>query len=84
MEHESRVYIDIETDDIAAEVVRLTNLGAKMVDRLERWVEGRITTRSGRPGRRVGFLVVDVGVVRRAKSGVRTPPFRVVQSKNTP
>jgi hypothetical protein len=36
--HESRVHIDIETDDIAAEVARLEKLGAKVVDRLERWV----------------------------------------------
>jgi predicted enzyme related to lactoylglutathione lyase len=38
VDHDSRVHIDIETDDIAAEVARLENLGAKMVDRLERWV----------------------------------------------
>jgi catechol 2,3-dioxygenase-like lactoylglutathione lyase family enzyme len=38
VEHESRVHIDIETDDIAAEVARLTKLGAQVVDRLERWV----------------------------------------------
>src|SRR5580692_10838278 len=38
VDHESRVHIDIETDDIAAEVERLTKLGAKVVDRLERWV----------------------------------------------
>jgi hypothetical protein len=38
VEHESRVHIDIETDDISAEVARLTGLGAKVVDRLERWV----------------------------------------------
>ena len=38
VEHESRVHIDIETDDIVAEVARLTKLGAKVVDRLERWV----------------------------------------------
>src|SRR6202045_5135272 len=38
VEHESRVHIDIETDDIAAEVARLMKLGAKVVDRLERWV----------------------------------------------
>jgi predicted enzyme related to lactoylglutathione lyase len=37
VDHESRVHIDIETDDIAAEVARLTQLGAKVVDRLERW-----------------------------------------------
>jgi predicted enzyme related to lactoylglutathione lyase len=36
--HESRVHIDIETDDITAEVTRLTNLGATVVERLERWV----------------------------------------------
>jgi predicted enzyme related to lactoylglutathione lyase len=36
--HESRVHIDIETDDIPAEVVRLEKLGAKVVERLERWV----------------------------------------------
>lgn len=35
--HESRVHIDIETDDIPAEVARLEKLGAKVVDRLERW-----------------------------------------------
>jgi catechol 2,3-dioxygenase-like lactoylglutathione lyase family enzyme len=38
VEHESRVHIDIETDDIPAEVARLEALGAKVVDRLERWV----------------------------------------------
>lgn len=38
VEHESRVHIDIETDDIPAEVARLQALGATLVDRLERWV----------------------------------------------
>jgi hypothetical protein len=38
VDHESRVHLDIETDDIAAEVARLTRLGAKVVQRLERWV----------------------------------------------
>ncbi len=38
VDHESRVHIDIETDDIVAEVARLAKLGAKVVDRLERWV----------------------------------------------
>lgn len=38
VEHESRVHIDIETDNIAAEVTRLEKLGARVVDRLERWV----------------------------------------------
>ena len=38
VEHESRVHIDIETDDIPAEVARLETLGAKVAKRLERWV----------------------------------------------
>jgi catechol 2,3-dioxygenase-like lactoylglutathione lyase family enzyme len=38
VDHESRVHIDIETDDIPAEVERLGNLGATVVSRLERWV----------------------------------------------
>lgn len=38
VKHESRVHIDIETDDIAAEVVRLENHGAKVVEQLARWV----------------------------------------------
>jgi len=38
VDHESRVHIDIETDDIEAEVARLTQLGATVVQRLERWV----------------------------------------------
>jgi predicted enzyme related to lactoylglutathione lyase len=44
VEHESRVHIDIETDDIEAEVVRLEALGAEVVDRLERWVVMRAPT----------------------------------------
>ena len=36
--HESRVHLDIETDNIPAEVARLEALGAHVVDRLERWV----------------------------------------------
>ena len=36
--HESRVHIDIETDDIAAEVERLEKLGATVDTRMERWV----------------------------------------------
>jgi catechol 2,3-dioxygenase-like lactoylglutathione lyase family enzyme len=38
VDHDSRVHIDIETDDIVAEVARLTQLGATVVVRLERWV----------------------------------------------
>jgi hypothetical protein len=35
---ESRVHIDIETDDIPAEVARLERLGATVDKKLERWV----------------------------------------------
>jgi predicted enzyme related to lactoylglutathione lyase len=38
VEHESRVHIDIETDDIDAEVARLEKLGATVDTRMERWV----------------------------------------------
>ncbi len=38
VDHESRVHIDIETDDIAKEVARLEGLGATVDKRLERWV----------------------------------------------
>jgi Glyoxalase-like domain len=38
VEHESRVPLDIEIDDIPAEVARLEQLGARVVERLERWV----------------------------------------------
>jgi predicted enzyme related to lactoylglutathione lyase len=38
VDHESRVHIDIETDDIPAEVARLEKLGAKVAQRLQRWV----------------------------------------------
>src|SRR5487761_175106 len=55
--HESRVHIDIETDDIPAEVLRLETLGAKVVDRLQRWVVMQAPTgqrfcivRAQRPG----------------------------------
>jgi hypothetical protein len=38
VEHESRVHLAIETDDSPAEVARLEALGARVVNRLERWV----------------------------------------------
>ena len=38
VEHESRAHLDIETDDIEAEVRRLTGLGARVAERLSRWV----------------------------------------------
>jgi hypothetical protein len=37
VEHPSRVHIDIESDDIEAEVRRLEALGAGVVEKRERW-----------------------------------------------
>ena len=37
VEHESRAHLDIETDDIPAEVARLQSLGATVVKELPRW-----------------------------------------------
>ena len=33
-----RIHLDIETDDIEAEVARLTGLGASVVERIQGWV----------------------------------------------
>jgi catechol 2,3-dioxygenase-like lactoylglutathione lyase family enzyme len=38
VDHESRIHLDIETDDIEAEVGRLEALGAKRVTAVESWV----------------------------------------------
>jgi predicted enzyme related to lactoylglutathione lyase len=35
--HESRVHLDIETDDIEAEVLRLEKLGAKRLQKIQSW-----------------------------------------------
>ena len=37
VDHESRVHIDIETDDIPAEVKRLESLGATVVAQVKEW-----------------------------------------------
>jgi len=44
VDHESRVHLDIETDDIAAEVARLEKVGAVVDVRKERWVVMRAPT----------------------------------------
>lgn len=44
VDHESRAHIDIETDDIEAEVKRLQNIGAEIDVRKERWVIMRAPT----------------------------------------
>ena len=36
--HESRVHLDIESDDIEAEVARLEKLGAKRLSKVHTWV----------------------------------------------
>ena len=38
VDHESRIHLDIETDDIPAEVARLEKLGAIVDTRMERWI----------------------------------------------
>jgi hypothetical protein len=57
VDHESRVHLDIETDDIPAEVARLERLGATVAERLARWVVMQAPTgqrfcvvRAQRPG----------------------------------
>ncbi len=37
VKHESRLHLDIEADDIEAEVVRLEKLGAKRVSQVKQW-----------------------------------------------
>lgn len=38
VDHPSRVHLDIETDDVLAEVARLEKLGAKQVGKVHSWV----------------------------------------------
>jgi hypothetical protein len=44
VDHESRIHIDIETDDIPAEVARLQKLGATVDTQMERWTVMRAPT----------------------------------------
>jgi hypothetical protein len=37
VKHESRVHIDIESDDVDAEVERLERLGARRVEKIKTW-----------------------------------------------
>ena len=37
VEHPSRVHLDIETDDIEAEVLRLEQLGARRIQQIKTW-----------------------------------------------
>jgi hypothetical protein len=38
VKHDSRVHLDIETDDIEAEARRLEALGAKRIDKVHTWI----------------------------------------------
>jgi predicted enzyme related to lactoylglutathione lyase len=38
VEHPSRVHLDIETDNIEAEVARLERLGARRIDKVRTWI----------------------------------------------
>lgn len=38
VDHESRVHLDIETDDVAGEVKRLESLGARSIANVHSWV----------------------------------------------
>ena len=53
VDHESRVHLDIEADDIEAEVARLEALGARRIAKIKNWVVLEAPT-----GQR--FCVVDV------------------------
>ena len=44
VDHESRIHLDIETDDIPVEVERLQKLGATIDTLMERWVVMRAPT----------------------------------------
>lgn len=37
VDHESRLHLDLETDDVEAEAARLERLGARKLKKLERW-----------------------------------------------
>ena len=37
VQHDSRVHLDIETDDVEAEVTRLENLGARRIEKVRDW-----------------------------------------------
>lgn len=38
VDHDPRVHLDIETDDMEAECARLLRLGAREIDRIESWI----------------------------------------------
>jgi len=62
--HESRVHLDIDADDVEAEVARLEKLGAKRVEAIKSWVVMEAPT-----GQR--FCVVKAKVELEGRAGVR-------------
>jgi hypothetical protein len=67
VDHDSRVHLDIETDDLDAEATRLERLGAKKLRRLPRWWVMEAPT-----GQR--FCVIHARVELRGLPGVTTWP----------
>jgi hypothetical protein len=65
--HESRVHLDIESDDVEAEVARLERLGARRVANVKTWVVMEAPT-----GQR--FCVVRAKVDLEGRPGVRLWP----------
>lgn len=65
--HESRVHLDIETDDQAAEVARLEALGARQVGKGPRWVVMEAPT-----GQR--FCVINARIPLAGAAGVNVWP----------
>jgi hypothetical protein len=65
--HESRLHLDIETDDQAAEVARLEKLGAKKIAQIKRW-----TVMEAPTGQR--FCVVNANRDLSSASGVNVWP----------
>jgi len=63
--HESRVHLDIESDDIEAEAARLERLGAKRVGKVKSWIVMEAPT-----GQR--FCVVRAKEALEGKPGART------------
>jgi len=61
VEHESRVHLDLESDDVEAEASRLEALGAKRIGKVSSWIVLEAPT-----GQR--FCVVDAG---RSLAGVQ-------------
>lgn len=77
--HESRVHLDVETDDIEAEVARLEKLGAKRVGDVKRWVVMEAPTGQRfcvvRPQRSDFQERVGAGGLSGPQAGLRTKPM---------